>query len=137
MDFSLIFQPADAALPAAVQKKQILAVSSESFSEYGLRLTADEAEMLVQTEKKAVSNAGLVQFGAGITPKLIHWFLPSGYLQYIPLCIAGGSDFDGDRDRSGDSSESEDQVPVFLPDGLLPADGYFIAGSRSCLEIHV
>ena len=65
------------------------------------------------------------------------FFLPSGYLQYIPLCIAGGSDFDGDRDRSGDSSESEDQVPVFLPDGLLPADGYFIAGSRSCLEIHV
>ena len=36
--------------------------------------------MLVQTEKTAVGNAGLVQFGAGITPKLIHWFLPSGYL---------------------------------------------------------
>jgi hypothetical protein len=35
--------------------------------------------MLVSAAERALNAGGLVQFGAGITPRLIHWFLPAGY----------------------------------------------------------
>ena len=35
--------------------------------------------MILKTAEKAMQAQELVQFGDGITPRLIHWFLPSGY----------------------------------------------------------
>lgn len=80
MDFSLSFADAAPLLTPAVQKQRILAVNRTIFRQYGLRLTPEDAEMLVQTADRAMNAEGLVQFGGGITPRLIRWFLPSGYL---------------------------------------------------------
>ena len=80
MDFSLDFTRSFGALKPAEQQKQILATNSTAWNSYGLRLTASEAEMLMQTADRAMNAQELVQFGGSITPRLIHWFLPSGYL---------------------------------------------------------
>ena len=64
----------------AAQKHQILATNHEAWAFYGIQLTPEDAGMILQTAEKAMQAHGLVQFGDGITPRLIHWFLPSGYL---------------------------------------------------------
>lgn len=79
MDFSLSFAQAFALTDAAGQKQDILATNHEAWSDYGLQLSPEDAAMLVQTAEQAVSAQGLVQFGKGITPRIIHKFLPAGY----------------------------------------------------------
>lgn len=78
MDFSLSFLEPLSGLAPAEQKSRILATNRESWTFYGLQLSPADSEMILQTEKKAVDAADLIQFGEGITPKLIHWFLPAG-----------------------------------------------------------
>ena len=78
MEFTLTEQ--FGALAPAEQKQQILATNQDAWTSYGLQLTPDEAGMIMQTAEKALRAQDLVQFGEGITPRLIHWFLPSGYL---------------------------------------------------------
>lgn len=80
MDFSLSLAEASPLLTPAVQKQHILALNRTLRQEYGLQLTPEDAEMLVQTADRAMAAEGLIQFGEGITPRLIHWFLPSGWL---------------------------------------------------------
>lgn len=79
MDFSLSFAQPFALTDAAAQKQEILATNREAWNFYGLQLTPEEAGMLTETAERALSAGGLVQFGSGITPRLIHWFLPAGY----------------------------------------------------------
>ena len=78
MDFSLAIGGFSLLTPAA-QKAQLLATNRDAESYYGLQLTPDDAEMLMQTAQKAIRAQELVQFGGSITPRLIRWFLPSGY----------------------------------------------------------
>lgn len=78
MDFSLAVN-GFALLTPAEQKTQLLATNREAAKYYGLRLTPEDAEMLLQTAQTAIRSEELVQFGVSITPYLIHWFLPSGY----------------------------------------------------------
>ena len=78
MDFSLAAGGFSLLTPAE-QKSQILATNSDAQQYYGLRLTPEDAEMLMQTSREAVRTQALVQFGGGITPRLIRWFLPAGY----------------------------------------------------------
>ena len=80
MDFSLAVGESFGVLTPAEQKNSILATNSESFAYYGLRLTQEDAEMLLSVEKKSLASEQLVLFGKGITPYLIRWFLPSGEL---------------------------------------------------------
>lgn len=80
MDFSLMFSEQFAVAAPAEQRRQILATNQAAFRQYGITLTQDEAEMIAQTGREAVSAAGLVAVGGSIVPRLIHWFLPSGYL---------------------------------------------------------
>ena len=80
MDFSLMFSEQLAVSAPAEQRQQILATNSAAFQSYGVSLTRDEAEMIAQTGRDAVSAAGLVPVGGSIIPRLIRWFLPSGYL---------------------------------------------------------
>lgn len=78
MDFSLELSGFSLLTPAE-QKTQLLATNREAERYYGLRLTPDDAEMLIQTAQTAIRSEELVQFGGSITPYLIRWFLPSGY----------------------------------------------------------
>lgn len=78
MDFSLALSGFSLLSPAE-QKSQILATNREAERYYGLRLTPEDAEMLMQTAQTAIRSEELVQFGGSITPHLIRWFLPSGY----------------------------------------------------------
>lgn len=80
MDFSLGFSEQLAGLAAAGQRQQILATNHAAYSSYGVTLTRADAEMIAQTGQKAVSDAGMVAVGGSIVPRLIRWFLPSGYL---------------------------------------------------------
>lgn len=80
MDFSLSLQEPLTAISPAQQRAEILAVNSTSGAEYGLRLTPEQAAEILSTGEQAMRQAGLIQFGSGITPRLIHWFLPSGFL---------------------------------------------------------
>ncbi|MCQ2416697.1 MAG: DUF6323 family protein [Oscillospiraceae bacterium] len=80
MDFSLSAIDFFSTLPAALQKNHILATNDTAFRTYGLQLTPDEAEMVVATAEQALKEENLIQFGDSIVPRLIHWFLPSGYL---------------------------------------------------------
>lgn len=64
----------------AVQRHQILATNRDAWTFYGIQLTPEDAGMILKTAEKAMQAQELVQFGDGITPRLIHWFLPSGYL---------------------------------------------------------
>lgn len=80
MDFTLSLQEAFGVLSPEAQTQQILATNQEAWDAYGLRLSPDDAEMLMQTSQQALHAQELVQFGAGITPRIIHRFLPSGYL---------------------------------------------------------
>lgn len=82
MDFSLLISDPFGALTLAERKNQLLATNRDAWTSYGLRLTPEESEMILQTEKHALDAEDLVQLGADITPRLIHWFLPSGYLGY-------------------------------------------------------
>lgn len=78
MDFSLAIGESFGVLSPAEQKLSILATNSEAFTYYGLKLTPDDAEMLLSTVRRSLEKEQLVQFGEGITKYLIHWFLPSG-----------------------------------------------------------
>ena len=78
MDFSLA-AGGFALLTPAEQKSQILATNRDAEAYYGLQLTPADAEMLMQTAGNAIRAQALVQFGGSITPRLIRWFLPSGY----------------------------------------------------------
>lgn len=78
MDFSLAIGGFSLLTPAA-QKAQLLATNRDAERYYGLQLTPDDAEMLMQTAQEAIHTQELVQFGGSITPRLIRWFLPSGY----------------------------------------------------------
>ncbi len=80
MDFPLLFTEQLAALAPARQKAQVLATNRAAMGSYGIQLTPDEAAMIVAAGREAVRAEGLVLFGGGITPRLIRWFLPSGYL---------------------------------------------------------
>ena len=80
MEFTLSFVEQFGALAPAEQKHQLLATNREAWTSYGLQLTPEEAGMILQTAEKALKQQDLVQFGESITPRLIHWFLPSGYL---------------------------------------------------------
>lgn len=80
MDFTLSLQEAFGIFSPAAQKQQLLATNREAWESYGLRLSEADAEMLLQTAEHSLRAQELVQFGAGITPLIIHWFLPSGYL---------------------------------------------------------
>lgn len=80
MDFSLMFSEQLAGLTPAEQRQHILATNHAAMQSYGIALTRDEAEMIAQTGREAVSAAGLVPVGGSIIPRLIRWFLPSGYL---------------------------------------------------------
>ncbi len=78
MDFSLAVNGFSLLTPVE-QKSQLLATNREAAQYYGLRLTPEDAEMLLQTAQTAIRSEELVQFGSSITPHLIRWFLPSGY----------------------------------------------------------
>jgi len=82
MDFSLLISDPFGALSITERKNLILATNREAWTFYGIQLTPDESEMILQAEKKALEDENLVQLGADITPRIIHWFLPSGYLGY-------------------------------------------------------
>ena len=64
----------------AAQRHQILATNRDAWTSCGIQLTPEDAGMILKTAEKAMQAQELVQFGDGITPRLIHWFLPSGYL---------------------------------------------------------
>ena len=80
MEFTLAIAEQFGALSQAEQKHQLLATNREAWTSYGLKLTPEDAGMIMQTAEKALQAQDLVQFGESITPRLIHWFLPSGYL---------------------------------------------------------
>lgn len=80
MDFSLMLSPQQTELQLAQSRDAILATNQLAFTLYGLQLTADEAAMIAETGSRAVQEEDLVEFGAGIAPRLIHWFLPTGWL---------------------------------------------------------
>lgn len=89
MDFSLSLHEAFGLASPAEQRRELLATNTDAWENYGLRLTPEDAEMLLQTTDRAMQTQELVQFGGGITPRLIHWFLPSGYLsRRYPMQIA-------------------------------------------------
>lgn len=75
-----MFSEQFAGLALAEQQKQILATNHAAYGDYGVRLSPEDAEMIAQTGQKAVSAAGMVAVGGSIVPRLIRWFLPSGYL---------------------------------------------------------
>ncbi len=78
--FSLAFAEQLAELSPAQQRRQILATNGAAFSQYGVSLTPDEAAMIAAAGREAAAAEQLVLLDEGITPRLIHWFLPSGYL---------------------------------------------------------
>ena len=80
MEFSLAVTGQFSGLTAAQQQARILAAGQEAFSEYGIRLTQEDAQMIADAGKAARDAQQLVLTGPDIAPKLIHWFLPSGYL---------------------------------------------------------
>ena len=89
MDFSLLAADPFGALSTAERKNLILATNRDAWTSYGLQLTLEESEMILQTEKRALDAENLVQLGSDITPRIIHLFLPSGYLgQHYALRVA-------------------------------------------------
>lgn len=72
-----------------IQKQNVLAVeeakneirSCNSFTErFGLSLSEQEIGELVRGRSEALKNTGLIEFGGGILPKLIHAFCDSPYI---------------------------------------------------------
>lgn len=80
MDFSLAFSGNLTGITPVQQQNRVLAAGREAFSEYGIRLTQEDAAMIVSAGKEALDAQQLVLTGPDIAPKLIHWFLPSGFL---------------------------------------------------------
>ncbi|HBI86003.1 MAG TPA: hypothetical protein DDX71_06950 [Ruminococcus sp.] len=80
MDFSLSFAEPLLAPGPAQQKSRILATNDIAFGQYGLRLLPEDAALIYETGRQALAEHSLVQIGGGIAPRLIRWFLPSGYL---------------------------------------------------------
>ena len=78
MDLQLMLNPQPTALQLAERRGAILATNGEAFAMYGLRLTAEEAAMIQQAGSAAMESEDLIEFGGGIAPRIIHWFLPSG-----------------------------------------------------------
>ena len=82
MDFSLMLTPQKSELQLAESRNAILATNQLAFTLYGMQLTEEEAEMIVETCNQAMDEEELAEFGTGIVPRLVHWFLPTGYLGY-------------------------------------------------------
>lgn len=80
MDFSLLLSPQPTELQLAEKRGGILATNALAFTLYGIQLTEDEAAMIVESGTQAQNEESLVEFGGSITPRIIHWFLPTGYL---------------------------------------------------------
>lgn len=80
MQFPLLFTEQLTGLAPAQQKQQILATNQTAFTQYGIKLTPQDAEMILAADRDARAAEQLVLFGEGIAPRLIRWFLPSGYL---------------------------------------------------------
>ena len=78
MDFSLSLHEPLTALSPAQQRAEITALNGTVCADYGLTLTGEDAAMILRAGESAMRQAGLIQFGGGITPRLMHWFLPSG-----------------------------------------------------------
>lgn len=80
MDFSLSFAEPLLAPAPAEQQSSILATNSAAFASCGLRLLPEDAALIYETGRQALAEHSLVQIGDGIAPRLIRWFLHSGYL---------------------------------------------------------
>ena len=134
MDFSLSLADSFGLLTPAAQKNHILATNQEAWSSYGIQLTPDEAEMLVSSAKKSIKDEELVQFGDSIVPRLIHKFLPSGYLgtyyaQRIASLTEAFYQIKGDLQALYDAS---DDPECYLSDNALLDYMYQFYVSPSC-----
>lgn len=80
VDFSLSLTDAFGGLAPAEEKQKLRAANRELFTFYGLQLSQEDCEMLVQSAQHSMQENGLVAVGGSITPRLIHWFLQGGYI---------------------------------------------------------
>lgn len=80
MDFTLMLSPQQNELQLAENRDAILAAGHIAFTLYGLQLSGEEAAMIAAAGSNAQREEDLVEFGSGITPRLMHLFLPTGYL---------------------------------------------------------
>ncbi len=79
MDFRLMLNPQQTQLQLAAQRSALLATNGEAYTMYGLQLSADDAEMILQVGRQAMESEELIEFGGSITPHIVHWFLQAGY----------------------------------------------------------
>jgi len=75
VDFSLRVLDSFGLLVQKEEVKKVRATNREAFTYYGLQLSPDDCEMLVQSAQQSMRENDLVAVGASITPRLIHWFL--------------------------------------------------------------
>lgn len=75
VDFSLRVLDSFGLLKPKEETKKLLATNRESFTFFGLQLSPEDCEMLVQTAQQSMRENDLVAVGSSITPRLIHWFL--------------------------------------------------------------
>lgn len=66
--------------PAVQEQTERLLACNAKTEAYGLRLTEQQAQALAVTRREALSKAGRMELGAGITEKLILAFCGSPYL---------------------------------------------------------
>ena len=116
------------------REAQILSVNRTTLPDYGLQLTPDEAAMILQTEDNARSDEQLVAVGGDITPRIIHWFAPSGYLgqnyaRRIAELTAAFYRLKGDLQTLYDQADDPD---CFLSDNALLNYMYRFFVSPNC-----
>lgn len=68
-------------LLAVEEAKQEIRICNEFSEQFGLTLSEEEIEELVQCRSDALKNSGRVEFGGGILPKLIYAFCDSPYME--------------------------------------------------------
>lgn len=68
-------------LIAVEEARQEILVCNEYSEQFGLTLTSAEAAELVENRSESLKNAGRVEFGGGILPKLIYAFCDSPYME--------------------------------------------------------
>lgn len=134
MDFSLMLTPQKNELQLAENRNAILATNHLAFTLYGMQLTEEEAEMIVEAGNQAMDEEELAEFGSGIVPRLVHWFLPTGYLgyHYAEKLAAISEAFYHLKGRLHAICENAGETGIMLSDNAIIYYMYILFVSPNC-----
>lgn len=116
MEFELTGFMEPAGISKTELKNEILETNDE-IKDYGLRITPEQAEMIVDAAANALKTQDRIEFGESITPKLIEKFSKSSYVSQVDFAqtIAALLDvFYNVKDASLDVLSDDDVIDVMF-----------------------